>query len=60
MKRTFLITGASKGIGLALSHRLTKQGHAVVGIARHASEGFPGAFHPLDLADPASWPALSP
>jgi 3-oxoacyl-[acyl-carrier protein] reductase len=53
MKRTFLITGASKGIGLALSHRLAKQGHTIVGIARNASEGFPGALHPLDLADPA-------
>jgi len=54
MKRTFLITGASKGIGLALSHRLATQGHTVVGIARNASDDFPGALHPLDLADPAA------
>lgn len=59
MKRTFLITGASKGIGLALSHRLANQGDAVVGVARSASEGFPGAFHPLDLADPASGDRLA-
>jgi 3-oxoacyl-[acyl-carrier protein] reductase len=59
MKRTFLITGASKGIGLALSHRLAKQGHTIVGIARNASEGFPGELHPLDLADPDSGDRLA-
>ena len=53
MKRTFLITGASKGIGLALSHRLARKGHAIIGIARNPSEGFPGALHPLDLANPS-------
>jgi NAD(P)-dependent dehydrogenase (short-subunit alcohol dehydrogenase family) len=59
MKRTFLITGASKGIGLALSHRLASQGHAIVGIARNTSEGFPGELHPLDLADPAAGDSLA-
>lgn len=59
MKRTFLITGASKGIGLALSQRLASEGHTIVGIARNASEGFPGAFYPLDLADPASGDKLA-
>ena len=34
VQRTFLVTGASKGIGLAISRRLTAAGHEVVGIAR--------------------------
>lgn len=49
MQRTFLITGASKGIGLALSQRLAAQGHRVIGIARNQADGFPGALHTLDL-----------
>lgn len=51
-QRTFLITGASKGIGYALSERLAAAGHKVIGIARHAPEqGYPGHFISLDLAD---------
>ncbi len=33
MPRTFLVTGASKGIGLALSVRLAAGGHHVIGLA---------------------------
>lgn len=51
MSRTFLVTGASKGIGLALSNRLAREGHHVVGIARHATDHFPGTFVALDLGD---------
>jgi 3-oxoacyl-[acyl-carrier protein] reductase len=47
--RTFLVTGASKGIGRALSHRLTRAGHRVVGIARR-TEDFPGELVMADLA----------
>lgn len=51
-QRTFLITGASKGIGYALSERLAAGGHTVIGIARHRPEqGFPGHFIALDLSD---------
>ena len=51
MSRTFLVTGASKGIGLALSHRLANAGHHVVGVARHALDAFPGTLVRLDLGD---------
>lgn len=54
MKRTFLITGASKGIGLALAQRLAASDHKVIGIARNPVEGFPGTLHTLDLADRAA------
>ena len=50
--RTFLITGASKGIGRALSECLAAAGHHVVGIARQADDpAFPGTLVALDLAD---------
>lgn len=49
--RTFLITGASKGIGRALSERLARAGHHVVGVARQGDASFPGELVALDLAD---------
>lgn len=49
MQRAFLVTGASKGIGLALSLRLAAQGHRIIGIARNRTDGFPGDLHALDL-----------
>lgn len=38
----YIITGASKGIGLALSEQLAKKGHQVYGIARSFPDGWPG------------------
>ena len=49
-----LITGASKGIGLATSKMLAEQGHAVVGLARTQPDDFPGVFHTIDLRDEAA------
>jgi 3-oxoacyl-[acyl-carrier protein] reductase len=51
MSRTFLITGAGKGIGLALAQRLAHDGHHVIGMARTAPSAFPGTFIPVDLGD---------
>ncbi|WP_338081647.1 SDR family NAD(P)-dependent oxidoreductase [Agrobacterium leguminum] len=51
-QRTFLVTGASKGIGRAVSERLAVAGHRVVGIARSADDTrFPGVLISVDLAD---------
>src|SRR5579863_4142257 len=49
-QRTFLITGATKGIGLALSERLVGAGHRVVGLARQ-SAAYPGELVCVDLGD---------
>lgn len=51
MQRTFLITGASKGIGRALSNRLVQAGHQVIGVARGTDPSFPGTLISIDLAD---------
>ncbi|MCI5052785.1 MAG: SDR family oxidoreductase [Simkaniaceae bacterium] len=47
--KTVLITGATKGIGLATSERLLKEGYTVVGIAR--SGPFSGKLFTCDLSD---------
>lgn len=48
--RTFLITGATKGIGRALSERLSLSGHTVIGLAREHTD-FPGELVQVNLAD---------
>lgn len=60
MSRTFLITGASKGIGLALAQRLSRDGHHIVGLARQSAPDFPGTLVPVDLANtPATGAVLA-
>ncbi|MBB2930559.1 SDR family oxidoreductase [Paraburkholderia silvatlantica] len=57
IQRTFLITGATKGIGLALSKRLVSAGHRVVGLARSDAD-FPGELVSVDLSDRAATDAV--
>lgn len=52
-QRVFLVTGATKGIGLALSERLVAAGHRVIGMAR-AQAKFPGELITLDLGNRAA------
>lgn len=52
MIKTIVITGASKGIGLATSQRLAQAGYQIIGIARtHPEEVFPGKFISCDLSN---------
>ena len=62
-----LVTGASRGIGLAIATRLAHDGFSVVAVARRPSEALDTAiveahgalhFEPLDLSDIEALPAF--
>lgn len=59
-KPVSLVTGVSRGIGLAAVHRLARDGHEVIGLSRSAPPtGTPCTFVPVDLSDaPATDAAL--
>jgi NAD(P)-dependent dehydrogenase (short-subunit alcohol dehydrogenase family) len=52
MNKSIVVTGASKGIGLATARALAETGWNVIGIARKAPGDFPGVFIEADLSDP--------
>lgn len=52
--RTMVVTGASRGMGLATAARLATYGHKVIGVARTAPDDFPGDFIQADLSDERS------
>lgn len=55
----YIVTGASKGIGLALSRELAAGGHAVFGIARNLPAEWTGNhLFPYDLTDSSGIPKL--
>lgn len=55
MKRTVVITGASRGIGEAIADALLKQGHRVIGLARDFSQcqlvGDSFSYRQIDFSD---------
>lgn len=50
-QNTVVITGATKGIGLALAKRRAAAGDRVIGLARSKTSDFPGDIVEVDLAD---------
>lgn len=59
VRKVFVVTGASRGIGLAIATRLADGGHAVAALSRTLSDDLSALiarcpavqFHPIDLAN---------
>ncbi len=50
-KRLAVVTGGTRGIGLATAKHLVTRGHAVIAIARRENPDFPGSFFAADLGN---------
>ena len=57
---TVIVTGVSRGLGLAIANRIVADGYKVIGMSRNKSEAYqdlmlrmPGQveFQPIDLSD---------
>jgi NAD(P)-dependent dehydrogenase (short-subunit alcohol dehydrogenase family) len=59
MKKSIVVTGASRGIGNAAANALVDTGWCVIGVARNAPESFPGEFIETNLADRDKTQALA-
>ncbi len=68
MERTVLVTGVSRGLGLAICDRLMRDGYRVVGIGRQRSDAYralvaryprQGVFQRADLAEIDDIPSLA-
>ena len=58
MVGSIVITGVSKGIGLATVDALVEGGWSLIGVARSSPANFPGVFIEVDLADREKTQAL--
>lgn len=50
-QRTVLVTGATGGLGRAMSDRLAADGYSVIGLGRSEAADFPGLLVRVDLVD---------
>lgn len=58
--RKILVTGANRGIGLAITKQLSAAGHHVIATSRSSSAAPPGgSWHALDVVDEASVTSLA-